>query len=327
MRTVDDLVASVRVAIDEDETSDVSDAAILQALNRAQMRAQRTAAKRWPDLFRAETEVVVTGRTTPVPTDAYGGLVTSVEVESGSAWFPLKAVEQSQIVHEDTAASTALPQWWAVQGRNLHIYPKASNCTLRIRYQRRLPQLVVKQGLIDSVTEGGASTDTRFYLDSVGSSLTTSTTSFGAFVNVVDPASGEVLGTYQVTAVGATYVDVGTPTRTTAYEYTVTSGRQTQATIEAADLEYPAQDDYVCSAAGTCVPPLGQDLADYLVQYAVVELKRRVGEDVAQERDRLKELESDLETLWAGRPAQKRVQRNNPMWGGTPSSIQTKYRG
>ena len=326
MRTVDELVEHVRTQIDEDETSDISDAAILQTLNRAQMRLQRIAVKRWPDLFKAEVEVTASGRTHAIPAAAYGFVVNSVDVKVGTSYLPLTAVKLAQIIHEDTAASTTVPQYWSTQGNTLHLFPRASGCTLRIRYQRRLPQLVSKLGLIESVTAGDASTDTLVYLDSMDDAITTSTTNFGAFVNVIDPGTGEVLGTYQVTTVGATYVAFGVRTRTTAYEYAVIQGRQTQAAIEADDYEYPAQDDYVCSAAGSCVPPLGQDVADYLVQYAVVELKRKAGEDIKQEQDRLTELERDMEALWAGRPAQLRVQRRNPHWGGTRTSLQSKYR-
>jgi hypothetical protein len=320
------MVEHVRSQIDEDETSDISNATILQTLNRAQMRLQRIAVKRWPSLFQTETEVVVTGRTQTIPAEAYGFVVNSVDVKVGTSYHPLTPVKLAQIIHEDTAASTTVPQYWSTQGNTLHIFPKASASTLRIRYQRRLPQLVLKWGQIESVTEGDASTDTLVYLDSVSSSFTTSTTSLAAFTNVVDPGTGEVLGTYQTTAVGSTYVGFGTRTRTTAYEYDVIQGRQTQAAIEALDYEYPAQDDYVCSAAGSCVPPLGQDVADYLVQYAVVELKRKAGEDIKQEQDRLTELEQDMETMWAGRPSQLRVQRRNPHWGGARTSLQTKYR-
>jgi hypothetical protein len=329
MRTTDDLLSHVRVSIDEDETSDISNAAILQALNRSQLRLQRVAAKRWPDLFRAELEVSgVSGRTTPVPAAAYGWIVNSVDVQLGAnLWESLTPVKLSQIIQEDTNASAAQPQYWAQQGRELHLFPRASGSTLRIRYQRRLPELVVSQGLIDSVTEGGTGTDTRLYLNTVGDDLSTSTTSFAAFVNVIDPLSGAVLGTYQTTAVGGTYIDVGTPTRSTAYGQAVIDGQQTQAEIEAAAYEYPAQDDYVCSAAGSCVPPLAQDVADYLIHSAVVELKRKVGEDITQERDRLQQIEQDLDTLWAGRPGTKRVQRRNPYWGGTRTSLQSKYRG
>lgn len=327
MRTTDDLITNVREAIDEDETSDISDASILRALNRAQLRLQRIGAKRWPVLFKKSQELTFSGRSVAAPTEAYGWLLSSVDVKVGESWLPMTPAKQSQIVHEDTSASAAQPEYWVLRGKYIDVYPKASNSTIRVWFQRRLPELVVSQGLIDSVTAGDASTDTRFYLNSVGSGLTTSTTNFGAFVNVVDPNSGEVLGTYQTTAVGGTYIDVGTPTRTTAYGQTVIDGQQTQAQIEADDCEYPAQDDYVCSAAGTCVPPIGPDLADYLVNAATVILKRKVGEDIAQERDALKELEDDLDTLWAGRPGTKRVQRRNPIWGGAGQSIQSKYRG
>lgn len=320
------MLEHVRSQIDEDETSDISNSTILQTLNRAQMRLQRIAVKRWPALFQAETEVTITGRTQTIPAEAYGFVVNSVDVQVGSSWLPLTAVKLAQIIHEDTAATSSTPQYWSTQGNTLHIFPKGNGSTFRIRYQRRLPQLVVKWGQIDSVTAGGASTDTLVYLDDVSDSLTTSTTGLAAFTNVVSPSTGEVLGTYQTTTVGATYIAFGTRTRTTAYEYSVIQGRQTQAEIEALDYEYPAQDDYVCSAAGSCVPPLGQDVADYLVQYAVVELKRKAGEDIKQEQDRLTELEQDMETMWAGRPSQLRVQRRNPHWGGTRTSVQSKYR-
>jgi hypothetical protein len=61
---------------------------------------------------------------------------------------------------------------------------------------------------------------------------------------------------------------------------------------------------------------LVQDYADYLVQFAVVELKRKQGEDVSAELVALNALEEDIKAMWAGRQASSRVRKASPYWGG-----------
>jgi hypothetical protein len=148
-------------------------------------------------------------------------------------------------------------------------------------------------------------------LDALGSSLTTSISALGAFVNWVDGTTGEVKATLQVSAIDTdtktlTFKSTGLA-RTTVFGHTV-------ATALPDDADY---DDYLCLASGTCVPARVLDYTDYLIQFTVVELKRKQGEDVTAEVAALKDLESDVMSMWAGRAATKRVRRVSGLWGST----------
>ncbi len=88
---------------------------------------------------------------------------------------------------------------------------------------------------------------------------------------------------------------------------------QTIATALPSDLQ---EDDYICSIQGTCVPELDEAYVDYLLQYSVVEIKRRFGESIDQELIALKDLAEELETIWAGRESGSRVVRANAHYHG-----------
>lgn len=84
------------------------------------------------------------------------------------------------------------------------------------------------------------------------------------------------------------------------------------------DLSLPAEiqvDDYVCLVSGTCVPELPEAYQDYLIQFGVLELRRRHAEMSQEELQALKDHEQELLKAWAGREQSHRIRRASIHWG------------
>jgi hypothetical protein len=83
-----------------------------------------------------------------------------------------------------------------------------------------------------------------------------------------------------------------------------------------------ALDDHICLASGTAIPFLFQDYDDYLVQFALVEIRRdTLSQPVGESFAALRDLENDVKKIWAGRAATKRVAKTNPHWGSNISWV------
>lgn len=315
---VDQLIQECRDGTDEDETSDLSDAKILRALNRAQQKLVRLAARKYPPLFKREyTESGVSTRAVGIPETAYAFIVNDVSVrQSGSqSWFPCNRAQSSQVLDMDDTSTSALPGYWDQEGAQIKLYPLPSNTDVRIRYQLRPQDLVVKQARITAIS------GQTLFLDAIGSELTTSIANLKAFVNIIDGTTGAVKGTVQVNSVPSSIATALT-IKTSSLDRTTVFG-QTVSTSLPTDIEV---DDYLCIANGTCIPTLTADYADYLVLSAIVELRRAAGEDIAAERGQLDSLEDDLKAMWAGRAAGLRVARKSPYWG-TRIPLSRAFRG
>jgi hypothetical protein len=313
---VDDLVDATRVQLDEAVTADLSDEKILGALNRAQQKLVRLATRHYSAMFKREATVQADSdsRHFTIPEQAFGLIVNQVECVVGGVTYKVAAAELQQLTEHENESTVTIPSWYAQMGNKLKVFPKTSS-PLRIRYQVRPPDLVKSQGRVTSMDTGTVSVT----LDVVGSGLTTSIASLGAFVNWVDGTTGLVKATLQVASLDSDTGEVVFKTtgldRTTVFGLTVATALPTDAAL----------DDYLAPARGTCVPTLVSDYADYLVQFAVVELKRKNGEGVSEELVALKDLEDDIKLMWAGREPSRRVQRSNPYWGSRVPLIQ-RYR-
>lgn len=314
---VDDLVTALRDQLDERNSADLGSATLLRALNRGQQKLVRLAGRKYEAVFRQETTLTTDGtRELTIPSGAFGLVIDEVAVQSSNAWTPVTAVESRDTVEIDQSNSTsAIPTLYVQQGNKLRLFPlPPSGISVRVRYQSRPPELVLSQGRITSLVEAQSGSP-ALYLDALGTGLTTSVAALGAFVNVVDPVTGLVKATLQVSALDTT--NVKATFKTTSLDRTTVFGQ----TVAAAVPTTVALDDLVCLANGTCVPTLLADYADFLVQFATVELKRKSGEDVQAELIALGELTDDVKAMWAGRQATLRVQRTSPFWGRRTSLL------
>lgn len=305
---VDNLVEAVRIQLDEANTADLTTDKILATLNRAQVKLVRLATRHYAPVFRRESNLSVNAGTREVslPATTFGLIVNEVDVIKNGQAFKVDVADLSTLTSYDSQSSSALPIYYACQGNLLKLFPTPQQpVIIRVRYQIRPPELVLQQGRVVAF-DGTAMTAE---LDSLGPELTTSIAALGAFVNWVEGTTGTVRATLQVASLDA---DTSTVTFKTVGLGRATVFGQTVATTLPTDA---ALDDYLTLANGTCLPTLLVDYYDYLVQFAVCELRRKQGEDVTQDLAALRELEDDVKAMWAGRQTVRRVRKANTYWG------------
>jgi hypothetical protein len=302
--TVKDLIQQVRDVTDEDNVEDVSDAFIVRMLNRAQQDLVSEITRKYNPQFM--NEVVLTASDFSADNSGVNRVadlskymqsvafkINSIDSRIGDAWTPVRQVPFSHTLSLDTQTGTSLPVIYSLQGNRLYVYPNVDTLVqLRIRYQMRPPKLTQ---IVGRITEISGST---FTLDDASSLVGSSVDDLSAFVNIIDPYTGIIKGTYQAGDVSSTSFTVVSPDRPKAFGKVVGTD---VSTIEA--------DDLVCSAEGTCVPYLVSDLTNYHVEIAAFHVKRALGTvDTPdfQERDRVIER---ISKLWAGRENTMKINR------------------
>lgn len=302
---VNEMLDSVRQISDENNTTDISDSDIVASLNRAQQKLVRMAVKRYAPMFLRETTIsTFSGREATMPESAFGLSINQIDVNENGNYYRVHLAPLQTMVDLENSQS-GRPEYYAIRGNKLLIYPTPSTGTsLRVRYQIRPPKLVLSQGRITSYDSGNG----YIYLDSLGSDLTTSITQLKAFVNIIDSTTGLVKGTCQISGINTTSnrltIKNASLDRSTVFGQTVSTTLPT-------DIEL---DDYLCIADGTCIPTLVVDYTDYLVQYTVVETLNRLGIPAQEAYAKLKELEDDVNSIWAGRPQSIQVRQANRHW-------------
>jgi len=304
--TVDDLIDQVRDQCDESNTTDLSPADILQCLNRAQRKAANIIAKHLEDLLIEDVDVTTTASVDAydVPEDAFGLRVDHIVCVSNTREFPLKRIKYRDLYKYAGTATTGVPQVYALKGKQYVIRPMpAAGTVLKLWYTKAPETLVTSQGRITTTPLANSAT-----VDTVGSDLDTATAALKAFVNIVDAQSGKIKVSLQLNSVtsstGAlTFKSTGL-TYPTVYNRTIATA--VPSTVEV--------NDYVCAIQGTCVPDLPDACLDFYVQYAVSEIRRRMGEDVQMEMAMLDSLEKELEHQWAGREASGRILNKAKAW-------------
>jgi hypothetical protein len=302
--TVKDLIQQVRDVTDEDNVEDISDAFIIRMLNRAQQDLVSEITRKYNPQFMSE--VVLTASDFSTDNSGVNRVadlskymqsvafkINSVDSRIGDAWTPVRQVPFSHTLSLDTQTGTSLPVIYSTQGNRLYVYPNVDTLVqLRIRYQMRPPKLT---NIIGRITEISGST---FTLDDASSLVDSSTDDLSAFVNIIDPYTGIIKGTYQAGNVGSTSFTVVPPDRQKAFGKVVGT-----------DVSTIEEDDLVCSAEGTCVPYLVSDLTNYHIEIASFHVKRALGTvDTPdfQERDRVIER---ISKLWAGRENTMKINR------------------
>lgn len=308
---VDNMIQDVRDLSDEDNTSDISDSAIISSLNRGQQKLVRLAARKYEPMFMREVELSsfdgTDSREATIPETAYSLIVDQVDVRKDNRSYRVLPAPIRHMTELETGnSSTQIPWYYSLRGNKILIYPKPSSGTvLRVRYQIRPPKLVKSQGRITTID----SDNTRLYVDSLGSDLTTSIAALKAFVNVIDGTTGLVKGTLQISNLDT---DQNLITFKTASLDRSSVFNQTVSTSLPTDI---ALDDYITIADGTCIPQLVRDYSDFIIQYAVVETLNRLGLPSGEAYAHLKELEDDVMKMWTGRPTPKRVTNRSRHWG------------
>jgi hypothetical protein len=304
--TTDDLLDQVRDQIDESNTDDVSDSDILQALNRGQRRAANFLVKQYEDMFIASTTLTSTGSDTfAIPEDSFGRRIDHITVIQGTTEYPLTRGTFRDLHRFTSSPSVPVPSIYVIKNRSFVVKPApSSGVVLRVWYSKAPETLVLSQGRITTVSVASS----YVLVDALGDDLTTSTDALGAFVNIVDAQTGEIKVSLQTLALDTATKKVSF--KTSGLTYSTVYNR----TIDTALPTTVDNHDYICSVSGTCVPDLPDACLDYLIQYAVTEIRRRMGESVQDDAAMLKQLEQEIERQWAGRETSHRVANKARHW-------------
>jgi hypothetical protein len=307
--TVDDLVEQVRSQLDETNTANVTDPELIQALNRGQRKASNMTARYFRDLMWAQTVVTTeAARTTyPIPDEAYGRRINHCTVQIQSIPYPLKRISNAEKHNYNIDSQAQRPYYYTVTKNTLEIYPPpAPGLPINVHYTAKPEDMVTNQGRIESVNTGS----NYILVDELGSDVSTTSTGFNSYVNFVDYITGAVKGTLQVSAIDTNTKQI--TFKTTGLTRTTVLGK-TIGTAIPSDVE---PDDFISIVTGTCVPELPEAYIDFLMQSAIVDIRRRFGEPAEEEYRHYKELEAEIKKMWIGRESQNRIRKASTHWKG-----------
>lgn len=314
--TVQNLVDEIRSQIDEVNTDSVDTIKdILPTLNRAQDYAFDTLSRLYPEpIIQYATLPLISGQSDyDMPEYVFEDRVEKLEiaVPSGSTTAPgprgtfreIQRVSYRDISNYESASLTNVPYYYCIFSRKIRFVPTPTGTyNARMWYLKSPEQLVLPQGRITIVNK----TQNYLIVDAAGSSLTTESDDLNSYVNVVDGQSGELKGTLQIQSISGEKITFRTtPQRTTVVNRTVSS--MADLTIE--------QDDYLAEINGTCVPYYGRPTSNFLVQFTVAEIVRKLGGQSDTEEKILEKFEKQVERTWVGRETQLRVKKRSQNWG------------
>lgn len=305
--TVLDLAESVRARIDELNRDTIdTERDILPALNRALEYAVDIYAKHYPDPFLAYTTLdLTTSQEYSLPEGIYEDRIVKLEAKTSTSLFQeIQRISYRDITAYESDAPTPVPYYYAVIGRKLRLVPAPSGTyDARLWYIKYPEQLVLPQGRITII----GNNNQYVTVDEVGSSLSTEVDNLNSFVNVINARTGEVKGTLQIAL-----IDDGRVTFRSSPSRTEVFGKDIATSLLDLGIE---KDDYLCVAAGTCVPYLASPTSNFLIQYAVAELCRQLGTNSVEEEQVLAKFEDQVKRTWAGRETTIRVAKRSPALG------------
>ena len=315
--TVDDLIQEVRSLLDEDNRISVTtEDDILPALNRGQNFAANILVRHYDSPLIKHTSITpVSGiEEYTLPEDALEQRITQVEIKVNQSFYELTRIDYGDVSFYETPSQVAIPDYYAVVENRIRIVPQANlTNNLRIWYAVEPPKLVAGQGRINVVN----TTDNYVIVDSVGSDLTTEADQLNSYVNIVDAQTGRRKASYQIKSIQGNRINFKTiPARTTVLNTTIDTSISSlninsDTTRQSVSIE---PDDYICSIKGSAVPFLKHPFSNYVVQYAIAEIRRKLGGPADLEQRVLKELEQQVERSWVNRESDMRVKRINHNW-------------
>ncbi len=312
--TVDNIVEEIRSQLDEENVDSINtESDILPSINRGQDFAFDILGRKYPEpLLRSEPLTLVNG--TPdydIPESVFEDRILKVEIQIGSgtnAQYQEVLRVSYRDLHEYEGGIVGIPEAYAIVGRKIR-FAGIPNGTYsaRIWSLRNPEKLVLPQGRITIVN----SASNYVVVDELGDSLTTESDQLGSYVNLVDGQTGEIKGTCQIQSItGSRITFRTTPLRASVLNRTV---------VELADVTV-AQDDYLSPIDGTCVPYFGRPVSNFLIQFSVAELSRKLGGSADMEEKVLDKFEKQVERTWAGRETSLRIKKRSPIWGRTQST-------
>lgn len=316
VKTVDDLIDDVRSLLDEENQESVdTDEDILPALNRAQDVAANILARHYESPLLTHTSINTNNgqKEYTIPDDAFEERLEKIEVKVNELFYPVKRIDYRDISLYETQGATSIPYYYAVIGNKFRILPTSNgNFDLRIWYNRDPLPLTRQQGRITKID----TTNQFLTVDSIGSNLTTENDSLNSFISVIDGQSGVRKGTFQIKNLANNRISIKTsPSRTKVWNITVDTDLGGLKEERDSDVSVSIElDDYVCLAEGTSIPFFKKPFSNYLIQYAVADIRRKLGGPADMEERIKKDLERLVERSWVGREVSTRVNKSNDKW-------------
>jgi hypothetical protein len=311
--TVQNLVDEVRNQLDEQNVDSVNtEKDILPSLNRAQDYAFDIYARRYPEPILQHTEfpLVAGQQEYDIPENIFEDRILKIEMRVptggvGSTFAEVQQIAYRDLTNYESAGNTNIPLYFAVVGRKIRfVAPPTATYAARLWSLKDVEKLVLPQGRITSVN--GSSN--YVIVDQAGSSLTTEADNLGSYVNVINSKTGEIRGSLQIQTLNANN-RLGfrsSPLRSDVL------GREIGGSL--ADLD-AAEDDYIAPIDGTCVPYYGRPTSNFLIQFAVNEITRKLGGQATEEANILEKFEKQVERTFAGRQQTLRVTKRSYIWG------------
>jgi hypothetical protein len=295
-----ELIESVRQLLDEENNASVDDKKdIIPALNRALRKAASILSKHYEAPLL--TRKTVSASELSVPEDAFQDRVEKLESVQRDTFYPIKRISyRDASTYESSSTAIETPTAYSIIARELQLYPNNNTpYPVRIWYMKKPDPIVLEQGTVTAIGSN------YLAFDNLGSEISTSADDLESFVNLVDGQTGVIKATMQILSIEENRIYFrSTPTREKVFNRQLVG--VLPATIE---LE-----DYLCSAAGSCIPILQDPLSDYMLRYAVADIQGSLGGDIQLTESVKRDMEQEVERSWAGRETELRVKKVSANW-------------
>lgn len=310
--TSQNLADEVRSLLDEENVDSVdTERDILPSLNRGLVFAFDILARKYPEPILTYGTLSLTGGAPEydIPEDTFEDRILKAEISvpsgaGGGTFREIERISYRDISNYESASRTNIPYYYCVVGRKLRFVPAPTGTYSARLWRLRNPEkLVLPQGRITHLNP----TANYCIVDAIGGDLSTSSDELQSYVNVIDGQTGEIKKTLQIGSIDENKVTFrSSPSRSTVLN------RDIDGSFTTDDI---TEDDYLCLIQGICVPYYGQPTCNFLVQYTVAEITRKLGGSADTEEKILQKFEQQVERTWVGREKQTRVQKKSQVWG------------
>lgn len=321
--TVQNLVDEVRSQLDEANRDSIdTEDDILPALSRASDFAFDIYSRRYPEPILDYFRLPLQGQMAEynIPENVFEDRIQKIEIEipSGSTgnktYREVQRISYRDLSDYESATQTNNPYYYAIYGRRIRFVPAPTGTYAARIWFLRLPEKpVLPQGRVTVVN----TTSNYCIVDSLGDAVTTEADQLGSYVNWVDGRTGEIKATLQIQSLSDNKLTFRTtPTRDTVV------GRPVSSLLSAFPNPkndptgpQPEIDDYISPVEGSCVPYFGNPTRNFLIQYAVAELMRKLGGPADAEAKVLEKFEQQVERTWVKRETTLRIKKRSQSWG------------
>jgi hypothetical protein len=301
-RTTKDIIAEARSLLDEINEANLDDSGdLLPSINRGYDYALSLLSRHYVAPLLANESVTLTSGTQDydIPDAALEGKILKIEVYNNFSYNEIQRLDYSQITPFETSSRVSFPYYYTIVGNKYRLVPSpTATYPLRLWYAKHPGPLVEEQGAISIIQ------NQYVILDEAGASLSTSGNN--AYVNIIDGETGEEKCTLQIQAISGNKVTFkSSPDRSSIYGRTVSNS--VPSSVE--------KDDLICSAEGRAIPVLRASLTNFLVQFCVAEMTRKLGGEPTIEEKVKAEFEDALKKTYFGREKYSRIKKRSREWG------------